>query len=202
MGAGADHLGRAGRRGDRRQDRDRHRHGEEPRRRLPLARARRDRRDAARVAPGARAPERRGGALEDRAARRRSARHPRRRRVQGGALRTRPARPRPAPLAEPRHTFAHALEAGADYELPHGEAVALGLVAALRLSGRDTAPVEHALQPRPVRVDRDRAWDALLRDKKRSAGAINLVLLGATGPVVESRPADEVRAALYSLTLD
>lgn len=100
------------------------------------------------------------------------------------------------------HTFAHALEAGADYELSHGEAVALGLVAALRLSGRDTVPVERALQPQPVRVDRDRAWDALRRDKKRSAGAINLVLLGATGPVVESRPADEVRAALYSLTLD
>ena len=100
------------------------------------------------------------------------------------------------------HTFAHALEAGADYELPHGEAVALGLVAALRLSGRDTVAVERALRPQPVRVDRDRAWDALQRDKKRSAGAINLVLLGAAGPVVESRPADEVRAALYSLTLD
>ena len=36
------------------------------------------------------------------------------------------------------HTFAHALEAAADFDLPHGEAVALGLLAALRLSGRDT----------------------------------------------------------------
>ena len=34
------------------------------------------------------------------------------------------------------HTFAHALEAAARYELPHGAAVALGLLAALRLSGR------------------------------------------------------------------
>src|SRR5581483_3714574 len=40
------------------------------------------------------------------------------------------------------HTFAHALEAAADFELPHGDAVALGLLAALRLSGRDTAEVE------------------------------------------------------------
>jgi 3-dehydroquinate synthetase len=50
-----------------------------------------------------------------------------------------------------------------------------------------------------VRVDRDRAWEALLRDKKRAGGDINLVLLGDEGPRVEARPADEVRAALYTL---
>ena len=33
------------------------------------------------------------------------------------------------------HTFAHALEAASDYALPHGQAVALGLTAALELSG-------------------------------------------------------------------
>ena len=76
------------------------------------------------------------------------------------------------------HTFAHALEAAADFDLPHGEAVALGLLAALRLSGRDPAPVVSALDPQPVEVDRDRAWAALLRDKKRSGDTINLVLLG------------------------
>jgi shikimate kinase / 3-dehydroquinate synthase len=97
------------------------------------------------------------------------------------------------------HTFAHALEAGADFDLPHGEAVALGLLAALRLSGRDPAPVVDALDPQPVAADRERAWEALLRDKKRSGDQINLVLLGDGGPVVEPRPADEVRAALDSL---
>lgn len=97
------------------------------------------------------------------------------------------------------HTFAHALEAAADFDLPHGEAVAIGLLAALRLSGRDVAPVVDALDPQPVRVDRERAWQALLRDKKRAAGAINLVLLGDDGPRVEARPADEVRAALDTL---
>jgi shikimate kinase/3-dehydroquinate synthase len=97
------------------------------------------------------------------------------------------------------HTFAHALEAAADFDLPHGEAVALGLLAALRLSGRDTARVEAALEPQPVRVDRERAWQALQRDKKRTGDEIKLVLLGDDGPVVETRPPDEVRAALDSL---
>jgi shikimate kinase/3-dehydroquinate synthase len=97
------------------------------------------------------------------------------------------------------HTFAHALEAAADFDLPHGEAVALGLLAALRLSGRDPQPVVDALDPQPVVVDRDRAWQALQRDKKRSGGEINLVLLGDDGPRVEPRPQDEVRAALDTL---
>jgi shikimate kinase / 3-dehydroquinate synthase len=97
------------------------------------------------------------------------------------------------------HTFGHALEAAADFDLPHGEAVALGLLAALRLSGRDTSRVEEQLAPRPVSVDRERAWEALLRDKKVEGGAVHLVLLGPDGPTVEVRPPAEVRAALDSL---
>jgi shikimate kinase / 3-dehydroquinate synthase len=97
------------------------------------------------------------------------------------------------------HTFAHALETAADFDLPHGEAVALGLLAALRLSGRDTAPVVDALDPQPVAVDRERAWQALQRDKKRAGADINLVLLGEDGPYVEARSPDEVRRALDTL---
>jgi 3-dehydroquinate synthetase/shikimate kinase len=97
------------------------------------------------------------------------------------------------------HTFAHALEAASRFDLTHGDAVALGLLAALRLSGRDTETVERELDPKPVAVDRDRAWEALLRDKKRTGEAINLVLLGDGGPRVEARPADAVRAALDTL---
>ena len=81
------------------------------------------------------------------------------------------------------HTFAHALEAAAGYEgLTHGRAVALGLLAALRLSGRDTKVVEGVLRPQPARVDRERAWEALRRDKKARDGEVRLVLLGARGP--------------------
>jgi len=97
------------------------------------------------------------------------------------------------------HTFAHALEAAADFDLPHGEAVALGLLAALRLSGRDTAAVEAELDPRPVHVDVERAWAALLRDKKRSGDSINIVLLCAAGPFVEARPEADVRRELERL---
>jgi 3-dehydroquinate synthetase/shikimate kinase len=81
------------------------------------------------------------------------------------------------------HTFAHALEAAAGYEgLTHGRAVALGLLAALRLSGRDTEVVEDVLRPQPVRVDRERAWEAMRRDKKARGQEIRLVLLGSDGP--------------------
>jgi 3-dehydroquinate synthetase len=81
------------------------------------------------------------------------------------------------------HTFAHALEAAAGYEdLTHGRAVALGLLAALRLSDRDTRVVEEVLKPEPVRVDRERAWEAMKRDKKARGGEVRLVLLGTNGP--------------------
>jgi 3-dehydroquinate synthetase len=101
------------------------------------------------------------------------------------------------------HTFAHALESAAGYEgVTHGSAVALGLLAALRLSGRPTDVVADVLAPRPVRVDRERAWAALQRDKKARDGELRIVLLGEGGPVVEPRPAGEVRAALDELIAD
>jgi shikimate kinase / 3-dehydroquinate synthase len=99
------------------------------------------------------------------------------------------------------HTFAHALEAASLYTVRHGDAVALGLLAALRLSGLPTGVVETVLDPRPVAVDRERAWKALRRDKKVRDGRIRLVLLDAPGKPVwgVERPESEVRAALDQL---
>ncbi|MGL6280547.1 MAG: 3-dehydroquinate synthase [Gaiella sp.] len=101
------------------------------------------------------------------------------------------------------HTFAHALEAAAGYALPHGAAVALGLLAALRLSGLEdeARTVERVLRPQPVRVDREVAWQALHRDKKARAGSPRLVLLDGPGRPrwgVEL-PEAEVRSALDAL---
>lgn len=109
------------------------------------------------------------------------------------------------------HTFAHALEtAGAFGNPTHGEAVALGLVAALRLSierGLDPVwleEVERVLAPRPVAVDRDLAWAALFRDKKVTGGTPKFVLLEAPGKPVwgVELSENEARKALDALIAD
>ena len=101
------------------------------------------------------------------------------------------------------HTFAHALEAASDYGLPHGRAVALGLVAACRLSGLENEArlVEELLHPRPAGVDREAAWAALARDKKVVDGRARLVLLDAPGAPRLGVEIDEasLRAALDEL---
>jgi shikimate kinase / 3-dehydroquinate synthase len=95
------------------------------------------------------------------------------------------------------HTFAHALEAGSNYSVSHGEAVALGLLAALRLSGLPTEAVEEILRPVPVAADADAAWAALKRDKK---GEGVFVLLEAPGkPAITTVPDADARRALESL---
>jgi shikimate kinase / 3-dehydroquinate synthase len=95
------------------------------------------------------------------------------------------------------HTFAHALEAGSGYRVRHGDAVALGVLAALRLSGQSTDVVEELLSPRPVVADPGAAWAALKRDKK---GEGVFVLLEAPGkPVVTTVPDEDARAALEAL---
>jgi shikimate kinase/3-dehydroquinate synthase len=94
------------------------------------------------------------------------------------------------------HTFAHGLEAAAGYALPHGRAVALGLLAALRLSGRPADAVREILHPEPVRVDGERAWEALQRDKK---GRLRLILLGEEGGFEAELPEQDVRSALDEL---
>ena len=88
------------------------------------------------------------------------------------------------------HTVGHAIEAATGYAAyRHGEAVALGLLAALRLSeqGDLREEVERLLKARglPTKLthaDPDTVVMATARDKKRvSAGAVPFVLLDAPG---------------------
>ncbi|MHC4219155.1 MAG: 3-dehydroquinate synthase [Planctomycetota bacterium] len=108
------------------------------------------------------------------------------------------------------HTFAHALESQQRLDLRHGEAVAIGLVAAAhcavaigRLEAGDEQRVAEALElvGLPVRVpgpaDADDLTRAMRYDKKVTAGRMRLVLPTAIGVAVitDDVPADVVRAA-------
>jgi 3-dehydroquinate synthase len=107
------------------------------------------------------------------------------------------------------HTIGHGVEAAAGYgALSHGEAVSVGLAAALRLSeevcGLDatvTAGVEATLTGAglPVQAPGLAAADvleAMRADKKRSGGRPRFVLLEAVGrPVIGVDPGDEAIAA-------
>ena len=208
LGRRADDARRPGRRGDRGQDRHRPPRREEPRRRLPLARPDGDRPVTLETLPeeelaNGRAEVVKTGLL---------AGEPIWELPPGEQVRRAAAFKTALCLRDPHdrgqraqlnlgHTFAHALEAAADYALPHGRAVALGLLAALRLSGLDTTVVEETLRPEPVRVDRDAAWAALARDKKVVDGTPRLVLLEAPGRprVGVEVPSADVRGALDAL---
>ena len=88
------------------------------------------------------------------------------------------------------HTVGHAIEAASGYSrYRHGEAVGLGLLAALRLSEapglrEQTEAVLRRLEL-PVsldpEVDVDATLDALQRDKKRTAAGVGFVLLSEPG---------------------
>ena len=116
------------------------------------------------------------------------------------------------------HTIGHGIESVAGYGgLSHGECVAIGLVAALRLSeslaGLAAGTAEqtaqhlerHGLPVRAPGLDPDAVLAAMRHDKKRAAGTHRMVLLEAIGRPVygvavgEDVLADAVRVATTAL---
>jgi shikimate kinase/3-dehydroquinate synthase len=107
------------------------------------------------------------------------------------------------------HTVGHALETVTAYErYRHGEAVGLGLLAALRLSNLPElrAQVRELLAARELPValdgeDVERILTATMRDKKRTGAHVPFVLLGAPGDARTGChvPANELRAAVAEL---
>jgi shikimate kinase/3-dehydroquinate synthase len=108
------------------------------------------------------------------------------------------------------HTVGHAIEAASGYSrYRHGEAVGLGLLAALRLSDapglREQSKEILRRHDLPVRldpaIDVDATFDALQRDKKRTADGVGFVLLSEPGEprVGQLVDPDRVRAAVEEL---
>jgi shikimate kinase / 3-dehydroquinate synthase len=96
------------------------------------------------------------------------------------------------------HTVAHAIEAATGYaRYRHGEAVAIGLLAALRLSGRDALRKEVAglfaargLPQRFEGADPRAVLELVARDKKRRGDRVPFVLVEAPGEVTHGHDVD------------
>jgi shikimate kinase/3-dehydroquinate synthase len=104
------------------------------------------------------------------------------------------------------HTVGHAIEAATAYaRYRHGEAVGIGLLAALRLSDRDALRSEAsdllAARGLPLKFSGasvDEVLALIERDKKRAAGRVPFVLVEAPGEVTPGHDvdADALRAAV------
>jgi shikimate kinase/3-dehydroquinate synthase len=108
------------------------------------------------------------------------------------------------------HTVGHAIEGVSGYSYLHGEAIGLGLLAALRLSGapdlRDEVEATLARHDLPTRLDPEVGLDdvlgALQRDKKRTSAGVGFVLLSEpgqprTGQIIDPAKVREAVTELY-----
>jgi 3-dehydroquinate synthase len=107
------------------------------------------------------------------------------------------------------HTVGHAVEVAGG--LGHGEAVAVGMVAAGRASAIETGFDDEERQrnaiaalglPVAAVLDRDRVLSLVAADKKRDAAGLRMVLLEGIGrPVVRAVGAATVEAALSAVAI-
>jgi 3-dehydroquinate synthase len=113
------------------------------------------------------------------------------------------------------HTIGHGIEASVTYgEMLHGEAISLGIRAALFLSERHAGLTEadrrkvtcllekyHLPQVLSPAITTDSVMEKLARDKKFSSGAIRFVVLQALGSakVIDTVTEQDLREAIESL---
>ena len=86
------------------------------------------------------------------------------------------------------HTLGHALEK--QYELMHGEAVAIGMCFAAKLSStllpfknadKLVGLIDHYGLPTSVKYDKQKVFDLLVSDKKREGQQMNFIVLEKIG---------------------
>lgn len=108
------------------------------------------------------------------------------------------------------HTIGHAAEKLGNYvDLTHGQAVAVGMVAAMRLSaflgnedltGRLIAILKHIGLPTELKYDREDIYRSLLSDKKKFGATVNFILVREPGRA-EITPIDAEKLHEYVLKL-
>ena len=108
------------------------------------------------------------------------------------------------------HTIGHAAEKLGNYvDLTHGQAVAVGMVAAMRLSaflgnedltGRLIDILKHIGLPTELKYDREDIYRSLLSDKKKFGATVNFILVREPGRA-EITPIDAEKLHEYVLKL-
>lgn len=96
------------------------------------------------------------------------------------------------------HTIGHAVETNSNYDISHGQAVAIGMAIVSR-AVRATAEIEEILQQfgLPTKTDytAQQLFDCALSDKKRNGGTVNLIVPEAIGAcVIRPIPIDELKS--------
>ena len=101
------------------------------------------------------------------------------------------------------HTIGHAIENL--YDLPHGHAVSIGMVAACTISQEITSFPQESTQkiiglleryqlPVKLAFDKESVWDILLMDKKRADNNMNFILLDKIGTAsIKSIPLPQLK---------
>ena len=102
------------------------------------------------------------------------------------------------------HTVGHALEN--QYELSHGQAISIGMAFAARLSAELTGfkQVDRVINllekydlPTDVVYNKKKVFNALQKDKKKGADAINFILLNKIGKgIIQSIPLHKLKDLL------